>query len=159
MTPDRESLGRVGLVVLALVAHAALTSCGGSAMDRARSTTAIAATALAAADGVASGIIAQRFEDADTLEELETEERRAERIVRAFVSAHVALLAVDASIDAAEAAKSSGALDAVACALPAIMALADALDAYGAERAGELVRSAVGALSIIVGGECPARGP
>jgi len=155
----RESLGRVGLCILALAAHAALTSCGGSALDTARSTVATSARVVAAADSVAASVIAERIEAADTLDELALEERHAGKVVRAFVSVHAALTATDAALDAwaAGSAEEGTYLDAVACTLPAVLALADALTEYGVgDTVTEPLRVAVGLLSGFLGGECRA---
>jgi len=155
----RESLGRVGFVILALAAHAALTSCGGSALDDARATVATTARVAAAADAVAAGVIAERIEAADTLDELALEERHAGKVVRAFVSVHAALTATDAALDAwaAGSAEEGTYLDAVACTLPAVLALADALTEYGVgDTVTEPLRVAVGLLSGFLGGECRA---
>lgn len=156
---DRESLGRVGLAVLAVVAYVCVVAgCGGSAYDHARTTVATTTRAVAAADAVAAGVIADRIESADTAEELAREERRSERVVRAFVSVHAVLLSADAALDAwaAGSAEEGSYLDAVACALPALLALADALAEYELERVAEPLRMAVGALGALVGGECRA---
>ena len=155
----RESLGRVGFVILALAAHAALTSCGGSALDDARATVATTARVAAAADAVAAGVIAERIEAADTLDDLALEERRAGRVVRAFVSVHAALTATDAALDAwaTGAAEESTWRDAIACLLPALLGLVDALEAFGlGDAVTEPLRVAVGLLSGFLGGECRA---
>lgn len=155
---DRESLGRIGLVILALVAHTALTGCGATALDRGRTAIATTARAVAAADSVAADVIERRFAAVETPEQLERERERAERVVRAFVSVHAALLAADAALDAWEAgAGDEGSwLRAVACALPALLALADALESYDAPEVADGIRAAVGGLSILMGEECHA---
>lgn len=57
---DRESAGRYAFAVLAIVAAVALTSCGGSAYDNARSTVATSARVVAAADSIAGRTRARR---------------------------------------------------------------------------------------------------
>jgi len=79
--------------------------------------------------------------------------------VRAFVSVHAALTATDAALDAwaAGSAEEGTYLDAVACTLPAVLALADALTEYGVgDTVTEPLRVAVGLLSGFLGGECRA---
>lgn len=156
---DRESLGRVGLVVLALAAHVALQGCGVSALDRGRSAVAVTARAIAAADGVAADVIERRFAAVETPEQLERERERADRMVRAFTSAHAVIVAADTTLDVAETAGAEGATwqDALVCVMPALLHLADVLAAYGVEDAvTEPLRFAVGVLSGFVDGECRA---
>ena len=157
---DRESLGRVALAILAVVAYVCIVAgCGGSAYDRARTTVATTARVVAAADAVAADVVRERIESAETPEQLEREDRRAERVTRAFVTTHAALLAADSALDAwaAGSADEGSWLDAVSCALPALMGLADVLAEYGvSEAVTEPLRMAVGALSGFLGGECRA---
>lgn len=157
MSPDRESLGRVGLVVLALVVHVVLQGCGASALDRGRSAVAVTARAVAAADSVAADVIERRFDAVETPEQLERERERAERVVRAFVGAHAVIVAADTTIDAAETLGAEDATwqDAVVCVMPAVLALVDALKAFGLDDAvTEPLRFAVGVLSQFLDGEC-----
>lgn len=160
---DRESLGRVALGTLAIIAYVALVAgCGGSALDRARSTVAGTAAAVAAADATAADIITQRMDAAETAEELEAVNARATKVTRAFTSVHASLLAADSALDAwaAGSAEEGTWLQAVACALPSLLALADILEEFGAPEAVVYgIRAAVGGLSVFVGGECPARAP
>lgn len=160
---DQQSLGRVGLAILAVVAYVALVAgCGGSAYDRARTTVATTASAVAAADSVAASVITQRMEAAETADELEAVNARATKVTRAFVTVHASLLAADSALDAwaAGSAEEGTWLQAVACTLPSLLALADVLEEFGTPDAVVYgIRAAVGALSVFVGGECPARAP
>jgi hypothetical protein len=160
VTHERESSGRVALCVLAVVAYAALVgACGGSSMDRARTTVATVARVTAAADTVAAGIVADRMDATETEAELERERDRADRVVRAFVSVHLALTAADSALDAVAvgAAEESSWLDAAACVLPALLGLVDALEAWDVgESVTDPLRAAVGLLSAVMGGECRA---
>lgn len=152
-------MGRIGFIILALVAHTALTSCGGSAYDNARSTVATSARVVAAADSLAADVIAERIAATESEAELVREERRAGKVVRAFVSVHAVLVSADAALDAWQAgsAEEGTWLDAVACALPAVLALVDALAEYGLpETVTEPLRMATGFLSGFLGGECRA---
>jgi hypothetical protein len=157
---ERESAGRAALAVLAVVAWVALVgACGGSSMDRARTTVATTARVVAAADTVASGIVAERMDATETEAELEAERERADRVVRAFVSVHLALTAADSALDAVEvgAAEESAWSDAVACLLPPLLELVDVLAAFGVpESVTEPLRMAVGLASGFLGGECQA---
>lgn len=157
MTPsDRESSGRVALCALAVIAYAALAGCGSTPYERARSTVASTAVAVAAADSVAADAIERRLEAVETEADLVREAARAQRVVRAFVSVHAALLSADAALDAWQAGVGDDGSWAasVACALPSLLALADALDAFELEAVADGVRAAVGAMSVFVGGEC-----
>jgi len=156
---ERESAGRVALAALAIVAAVALTSCGGAPYDNARSTVATAARVAAAADSIAADVIAERIAATQSEAELVREERRAARVVRAFVSVHAVLVSADAALDAwaAGSAEEGTWLDAVSCALPAVLALVDALDEYGLpETVTEPMRMATAVLSGFLGGECRA---
>lgn len=160
MSHERESAGRVALCVLAVCAWVALVgACGGSSMDRARTTVATAARVVAAADTVAAGIVAERMDATETEAELERERNRADRVVRGFVSVHLALTAADSALDAVAvgAAEESSWLDAAACVLPALLGLVDALEAWDVgESVTDPLRAAVGLLSAVMGGECRA---
>jgi hypothetical protein len=159
MTPDRESAGRCALAALAIVAAVALTSCGGSAMDRARSTISTSARVVAAADSLAADVISERIAAAESEADLVREERRAAKVVRAFVSVHAVLVSADAALDAwaAGSAEEGTWLSAVSCALPAVLALVEALDEYGLpEAVTEPLRMATAVLSQFLGGECRA---
>jgi len=154
---DRESAGRCALAALAIIAAVALTSCGGSTMDRARSTVATSARVVAAADSIAADVIQERIAATGSEAELVREERRAAKVVRAFVSVHAVLVSADAALDAwhAGSAEEGTWLDAVSCALPAVLALVDALDEYGLpETVAEPLRMATAVLSGFLGGEC-----
>lgn len=156
---DRESLGRVGLVVLALVAHTALTGCGATAIDRGRTAIATTARAVAAADSVAADVIERRFAAVETPEQLEREREHAERVVRAFTSAHAVIVAADTTLDVAETAGAEGATwqDALVCVMPALLHLADVLKEFGVgDAVTEPLRFAVGLLSGFMDGECRA---
>lgn len=152
---DRESIGRVAFAALAIVAAVALTSCGGTALDKARSGLAVTARAVAAADGVAADVIERRFAEVETAEQLERERERADRVVRAFTSAHVVLVAADVTMDAVESDGSWQ--DSLACVIPAVLKLVDALELFGLDDAvTEPLRFAVGVLSQFLDGECRA---
>jgi hypothetical protein len=154
---ERESAGRCALAALAIVAAVALTSCGGSALDNARSTVATSARVVAAADALAADVIAERIEATESEAELVREERRAARVVRAFTGVHVALLAADSTLDAVATGslEESTWRDTVACLVPALLGLVDALEGYGlGEQYTEPIRFAVGALSVFLGGSC-----
>lgn len=159
MTHDRESLGRIGLVILALVAHTALSGCGATALDRGRTAIAATARAVAAADAVAADVIERRFAAVETPEELSRERERAERVVRAFVGAHAVIVAADTTLDVAETAGAEGTTwqDALVCVMPALLHLADVLAAYGVgDAVVEPLRFAVGLLSGFMDGTCHA---
>jgi hypothetical protein len=160
MNHERESAGRAALAVLAVVAWVALVgACGGSSLDRARTTVATTARVVAAADTVAAGIVAERMDAAETEAELERERERADRVVRALVTVHASLLAADSALDAVAvgAAEESSWLDAAACVLPALLGLVDALEAWDVgESVTDPLRAAVGLLSAVMGGECRA---
>jgi hypothetical protein len=159
MTHERESQGRAALAVLAIAAYAVLSGCGASALDRGRTVVSGTARVVAAADTVAAGIVAERMDSAETEEQLEAERVRADRVVRAFVTTHLALTAADSALDAVEAgaAEESAWQDAVACLLPPLLELADVLAAFGVpESVTEPLRAAVGLASGFLGGECRA---
>lgn len=156
---DRESAGRVAFAALAIIAAVALTSCGGSAMENARATLSTTARVAAAADGIAARAIQERIAATESEAELVREERRAAKVVRAFTGVHVALLASDATLDAVATGslEESTWRDSVACLVPALLGLVDALEGYGlAETYTEPIRFAVGSLSVFLGGECRA---
>jgi hypothetical protein len=137
----------------------AASGCGASALDRGRTVVAGTARVVAAADTVAASIVAERMDAAETEEQLEAERVRAERVVRAFVSVHLALTAADATLDAVEAgaAEESAWQDAVACLLPTLLELADVLAAFGVpESVTEPLRAAVAFASAVMGGTCGA---
>ncbi len=158
MTHDQESAGRAALVIAAVIAVVIATGgCGASALDRGRTVVAGTARVVAAADTVAAGIVAERMDAAETEEQLEAERVRADRVVRAFVTTHLALTAADSALDAVEAgaAEESAWQDAVACLLPPLLELADVLKAFGLpESVTEPLRVAVGLASGFLGGEC-----
>jgi len=159
VTHERESAGRVALAVLAIAAYAVLSGCGASALDRGRTVVSSTARVVAAADTVAAGVVAERMDAAETEAALERERVRADRVVRAFVSVHLALTAADATLDAVEsgAAEESTWLDAAACLLPPLLELADVLAAFGLpETVTEPLRAAVGFASAVTGGTCEA---
>ncbi|MCU0646658.1 MAG: hypothetical protein MUF00_01570 [Gemmatimonadaceae bacterium] len=159
MTHDQESAGRAALVIAAVIAVIATGGCGASALDRGRTVVAGTARVVAAADTVAAGIVAERMDAAETSEQLERERVRADRVVRAFVTTHLALTAADSALDAVEAgaAAESAWQDAVACLLPTLLELADVLQAFGLpESVTEPLRVAVGLASGFLGGECRA---
>lgn len=159
MTHERESTARAALAALAIAAYAVLSGCGASALDRGRTVVAGTARVVAAADTVAAGIVAERMDATETAEQLERERERADRVVRAFVSVHLALTAADSALDAVEAgAADEGTwLDAVACMLSPLLELADVLAAFGVpESVTEPLRAAVGLASGFLGGECRA---
>lgn len=159
MTHERESAGRVALAVLAIAAYAVLSGCGASALDRGRTVVAGTARVVAAADTVAASLVAERMDAAQTEDQLEAERERADRVVRAFVTTHLALTAADSALDAVEAgaAEESAWQDAVACMLSPLLELADVLAAFGVpESVTEPLRAAVGFASAVMGGECRA---
>lgn len=142
-----------------LLAATLLSGCGASALDRGRSAVAVTARAVAAADSVAADVIERRFDAVETPEQLERERERADRVVRAFTSAHAVIVAADTTLDVAETAGAEGASwqDALVCVMPALLHLADVLAAYGVSDAvTEPLRFAVGVLSQFLGGECRA---
>jgi hypothetical protein len=137
----------------------AASGCGASALDRGRTVVAGTARVVAAADTVAASIVAERMDSAETEEQLEAERVRADRVVRAFVTTHLALTAADSALDAVEAgaAEESAWQDAVACLLPPLLELADVLAAFGVpESVTEPLRMAVGLASGFLGGGCQA---
>ena len=154
---DRESAGRCALAALAIIAAVALASCGGSALDNARATLSTTARVAAAADSLAANVIQERVAATESEAELVREERRAARVVRAFTGVHAALLAADSTLDAVATGslEESTWRDTVACLVPALLGLADALEGYGlGEQYTEPIRFAVGALSVFLGGAC-----
>jgi len=158
VTRDQESAGRVALVIAAVIAVVIATGgCGASALDRGRTVVAGTARVVAAADTVAADIVADRMDAAETEEQLEAERARADRVVRAVVTTHLALTAADSALDAVEAgaAEESTWSDAVACLLPPLLELADVLAAFGVpESVTEPLRVAVGLASGLLGGTC-----